>query len=146
MKRLFFVCIAVLLIVLFSGQASATPDGPPDFRELLQILMRNQALKLGSTVHHDGCVASETLGDYLATLVANGSQGDRHSLGSTCDIYDPARSKLHPPKNPDRHWECRLIATSVDHAGASPWRYELQVLIDQNGRKLDLRTLACPGT
>ncbi|MBC7794087.1 MAG: hypothetical protein H7Z43_10295 [Clostridia bacterium] len=144
------VCLALTLLVCNSGHAakplSVTPEGPPDFRELLQILMRNQAFKLGSAVHHDGCVESETLGDYLATLIANSAEGDRHALGSTCALYDAARSKLHPPRYPDKTWECRLTALSVDREGSSPWRYELVVLIDQTVRKLDTRTLACPGS
>ena len=150
MKCFAVLAFVALVTVCNSAQAAVTPadtsQGPPDFRELLQILMRNQAFRLGASVHHDGCVVSETIGDYLATLIANGSDGDRHSLGSTCATYDPAKSKLHPPKSPETTWECHLTATSVDREGASPWRYELVVLLDKATRKLDTRTLACPGT
>lgn len=124
-------------------QVIADPT-PPDFKELLQILLRQQSLKLGAAVHHEGCVPSETLGDYLATLIANGSQGEVHSLTGTCETYDPKKSMLHPPRMFEMFWECRVRATTGSATGKA-WRYELAVLVDQGTRKMDPKTLACPG-
>lgn len=118
---------------------------PPDFKELLQIIVKQQSLKLGSAVHHDGCVPSETLGDYLATLVANGSDGEVHSLTGSCAIYDPKKAALHPPRMFEQFWECRVRATTGTQADKSPWRYELVVLVEQATRKMDPKEIACPG-
>ncbi len=115
---------------------------PPDFKELLQILFKQQALKLGTAVHHDGCVASETLGDYLATLIANGSEGEERSLTGSCAPYDPKRSQLHPPRFLEMWWECRVTAKTTRGGG----RYELAVMVDQATRKMDTKTLACPSS
>jgi hypothetical protein len=146
------VTLVVVGIGVYAGSAAAKAPAvavdptPPDFKELLQILVKQQSLKLGSAVQHEGCVASETLGDYLATLVANGSDGEIHTLSGSCEIYDPKKSVLHPPRMFEMFWECHVKATTGDRKGVSPWHYELAVLIEQATRKMDPKTLACPGS
>ena len=145
---LFILCVAAGVgarapEVFGKTQVIADPT-PPDFKELLQILLRQQSLKLGSAVHHEGCVTSETLGDYLATLIANGSSGEVHTLAGTCATYDPKKSVLHPPRMFEMFWECRVRATTGGDGGKGQWRYELAVLVDQATRKMDPKTLACP--
>ena len=121
-------------------------EAAPDMRELTLTLIRAQNLKFASFVHHEGCVASETIGEYLATLIANASEGDIHSLSTICGEYDPGRSLLHPPRDANAVWECHFRAHTSDRDNVSPWHYELRVFIDKASRKLDTKTLACPGT
>jgi hypothetical protein len=149
LRSIFFAALALCLATP-AGAKPAAPassvDGPPDMRELMLTLIRAQHLKLGSFVHHEGCVASETIGEYLATLIANSSEGDTHSTSTTCSEYAPGHSKLHPPRDSNAVWECHLRAYTADRNNASPWHYELHVFIEKASRKLDTKTLACPGT
>jgi hypothetical protein len=143
------LCATLLIATLAS--AAKTPAAPitsaaPDMRELMLTLIRAQNLKFASFVHHEGCIPTETIGEYLATLIANSSEGDTHSTRASCSEYDPGHSKLHPPRDANAVWECHFRAYTADRDNVSPWHYELHFFIEKASRKLHTKTVACPGS
>jgi hypothetical protein len=98
----------------------------------------------------EGVVDGETLGDYLALLIAYGAlaseAGAPHSLELSCE---PGRANLEILPNQivadaDKYWVCALAAT-VDSHGESPWNYELRFLLSRDDLSVDTKRMWCPG-
>jgi len=98
-----------------------------------------------------GCSAEQTLGDYVAMLVTNGTgepgSPDTHRLTGGCAEFPAADAlaPIDPPSDP-AYWYCRIDSYTVDAAGESPWHYELRLRIRKADGAVDLATLSCPGT
>lgn len=122
------------------GRASATPPTAP---EILSELFRSSALALNPQTHL-GCPTS-TLGEYLALLVATGSEGDVHRFVVSCGTRPNPRLPLRDAALLRDSWICEVEAYQSDTAGESPWRYGLVFLLRRADRRLNPRVLACPG-
>ena len=138
------------------GASEATPEGPtasagaaPSLGELRQLLSPHASHAFDAPSLERGCPGDQTLGQYIAMLVENGSasaDGDVHRLEGGCEIVAPGASRrpVDPPLDP-AFWDCRIEAFASDPAGESPWHYELRLRVRRADRTVDLAHLSCPG-
>lgn len=117
---------------------------PPNLTELRSLVeARDRDMFSPAAIAARGCPANLTVGQYVASLVANGTRGpDPHELSGGCGPFPEHPIPIDPPRD-DVYWYCR-IDSHVDGA-EDPWHYELRVRVRKRDRVLDLATASCPG-
>lgn len=104
-----------------------------------------------ASINTRGCPPDQTLGEYVAMLVTNGTgepgSKDTHRLTGGCQEFPSADTlaPIDPPSDP-AYWYCKIDSYTVDPEGESPWHYELRLRIRKADGAADLATLSCPGT
>ncbi len=132
---------------------SAIKTPAPNLSTLQRLLTPHAGAKFAANAREKGCPRDQTLGEYLAMLVQNGSgraseaPDDLHRLTGGCANASTSneRMPLDPPADP-AYWFCRIDAYTSDPEGDSPWHYELRLRVRKSDLAPDLETLACPGT
>ena len=134
------------------GAPAAAAPAPPDLARLRALLAPHAARGFDAGARDRGCPADQTLGAYVAMLVAYGtgtdpdaSPDDTHRLVGGCGGFPAAPIPIDPPADPG-YWFCTIDSSTVDAAGESPWHYELRLRVRRADGAPDLTTLACPGT
>lgn len=93
---------------------------------------------------HIGCPKGN-LGNYVSTLIVNGTQGDKKDLGITCENSHDNNKYFPAPSAKFESMDCKLSAYSSDKEGESPWNYELIFRVSKNLESLDKNLFHCPG-
>lgn len=117
------------------------PPNLTELRSLLDARARDRFSPAAIAAH--GCPGNLTVGQYVASLVANGTRGpDRHELTGGCGPFPEYPIPIDPPRD-DAYWYCRI--DSHAYGAEDPWHYELRVRVRKRDRVLDLATASCPG-
>jgi len=150
---------AALLVFAACGASSpSTPSNTggaaptkPDLAGVRAAVATHAQHRFDATAMTDrGCPADQSLGEYVAMLVKNGTgepeSKDTHRLTGGCDEF-PSADALAPidPPRDTTYWYCRIDSYTVDPEGESPWHYELRLRIRKADGAVDLSTLSCPG-
>lgn len=146
---------ALLIVFAACGGSSAPPPsntGAPTVPDLAGV---RAAVEPHAQHRYDakaltrGCPADQSLGDYVALLVTNGTgepgSKDTHRLTGGCGEFPAQLAPIDPPSDP-AFWYCRIDSYTSDPEGESPWHYELRLRIKKTDGGVDLATLGCPGT
>ncbi|MBA3456369.1 MAG: hypothetical protein H0T42_24935 [Deltaproteobacteria bacterium] len=147
-----------LLVALVACGGPATPSSPsktggstpslPDLAGVRAALGPYADHRFDNAAQARGCPADQSLGEYVAMLVTNGTAApgskDTHRLTSSCGDFPAELVPVDPPRDA-AFWYCRIDSYTVDAAGESPWHYELRLRMRKADRSVDLGTLGCPG-
>ena len=148
-----------LLVVAISACGSASTPPPsngggkpptvPDLAGVRAAVAPHAEHRFDAAATERGCPPDQTLGEYVALLVTNGTgepgSKDTHRLTGGCGAFPVELAPIDPPSDP-AFWYCRLDSYTSDPEGESPWHYELRLRIRTTDGSVDLATLGCPGT
>ena len=134
--------ILFLIIILCSGTSLAKDEISKG--DILNILISNQDVQLSSK-QNVGC-KNQRLGEYLALLISNGSEGDVYRLSATCRKHEKAKAFFSKPKDIKNFLECEFEAHTSDKKGVSPWTYSFRFGYNVKTKEIDKSRMACPGT
>ena len=109
----------------------APPPHAPDLAELRQLLEPYS----GRTLLH-GCGYGNTLGEYIAFLVARGETGDGVPMHQQHELLGGCREVADDP----RYWLCSIVA---DAGAGSDYTREIGVPIRRSDRAVDFSQLGC---
>jgi hypothetical protein len=148
-----------ILLVLLAACGGSSPTPPsnhggaaptvPDFAGVRAAVAPHAQHVFDAGALGRGCPADQTLGEYVAMLVTNGTGAadskDTHRLTGGCGAFPAELAPIDPPSDA-AYWYCRIDSYTVDPEGESPWHYELRLRIRKADSGVDLATLGCPGT
>ena len=151
-------CALVVVLIACGGTnptppsnrgGSTPPAAAPDLAAVRKAVDPHGHVRFTPASVERGCPPDQSLGEYIALLVTNGTgepgSKDTHRLTGGCGAFPAQLAPIDPPSDP-AFWYCRIDSYTSDPEGESPWHYELRLRIRKTDGSVDLATLGCPGT